>query len=218
MTNFYSSNARKIGVTNRSVSGVVPDIGSFESSLERDFMELSRFDSSVENIIPQPLTLEFFDNTGACRRYTPDGLLSYKKELDIAPILYEIKYREDFRGSWKQLMPKFRAAKRIAYDRGWVFKVFTEKEIRGNYLNNVKFLWPYKIRSFDEAMLNHTLLVMSDLQEADPALLAAAIFSSRQNQAKVIPVIWHLISTLHIGCNLNTPLTMHSKIWTREDL
>lgn len=216
--NFYTSKVRKIGVTNRSVSGVVPDIGSFESSLERDFMELARFDSNFEQIIPQPMTIGYFDSKGVAHQYTPDGLLTHQAHLELPPILYEIKYRADFRDSWKQLIPKLRAAKSIAQERGWTFKVFTEKEIRTPYLKNVKFLWPFKQREFDEAMLNYVLSVMSDLQEADPALLSAALFSSRKNQATVIPVIWHLVAKLRIGCDLNQPLTMHSKIWTKEEL
>lgn len=216
--NFYSSKVRKIGVTNRSVSGVVPDIGSFESSLERDFMELTRFDPNIAEIIPQPMTIGYFDSQGAARHYTPDGLLTYQAQLEIPPILYEIKYRADFKDSWKQLIPKFRAAKNFSRNRGWAFKVFTEKEIRTPYLDNIKFLWPYKQRTFDDEMLRYILSVMSDLQEADPALLSAALFSSRKNQATVIPIIWYLIAKLRIGCDLNQPLTMHSKIWTKEEL
>ncbi|KAF7788544.1 hypothetical protein PRUB_a1534 [Pseudoalteromonas rubra] len=215
---FYSSKARKIGVTNRSISGTVPDIGSYESSLERDFMELFRFDSSMDSIVPQPLTIGYFTPSGQPRHYTPDGLLTYKQDLELPPVLYEIKYREDFKGSWRKLMPKFRAAKSLAKEKGWLFKVFTEKEIRGPFLNNVKFLWPYKHRTFDEAMLVHVLTIMSDLQEADPALLTATLFSDKKNQALVIPVIWHLIANFKIGCNLDLPLTMHSKLWTKEDI
>lgn len=215
---FYSSKARKIGITNRSVSGVVPDIGSFESSLERDFMELSRFNSDIEQIIAQPITIGFFCEKGLSRKYTPDGLIVYQDNLELPSILYEIKYRADFKNSWKQLIPKFRAAKNIAKDKGWLFKVFTEREIRTPYLDNIKFLWPYKHREHDNEILNHVLSVMSDLQEADPALLMAAIFSSKKNQATTIPVIWYLIAHSRIGCDLNEPLTMHSKIWTKEEI
>lgn len=216
--NFHTSIARKIGVTRRSLSGIVPDIGSFESSLERDFMELMRFDVQVKQIIPQPLTIGYFSVDGKSRQYTPDGLVIFQESSGLPPILYEIKYREDFKDSWKQLMPKFRASKKIAMSKGWYFNVFTEKEIRNTFLVNVKFLWPYRNRSFDKAVTHHVLTIMSDLQEADPALLSAAIYSAKLNQAKVIPVIWHLIANGRIGCDLDLKLTMHSKIWTKEDL
>ena len=215
---FHTSIARKIGVTNRSLSGIVPDIGSFESTLERDFMELMRFNNQVKQIVPQPLTIGYFCHQGNSRQYTPDGLVTFNDSTELPPILYEIKYRDDFRGSWKKLMPKFKAAKQFATIKGWEFKVFSEREIRGVFLENVKFLWPYKNRNFEEAVKLHVLNFMSDLQEADPALLSAALFSNRLNQAKIIPVIWHLIAHNLIGCDLNERLNMHSKIWTKEDL
>ncbi len=67
----YLSPVRKIGITNRSVSGVMPNIGSYESSLERDFMEWLRFDDSVKGITPQPLTIGYSDNFNNQRSYTP---------------------------------------------------------------------------------------------------------------------------------------------------
>lgn len=216
--NFHTSVARKIGVTNRSLSGIVPDIGSYESTLERDFMELMRFDVHVKQITPQPLTIGYFSDKGESRQYTPDGLVTFSESSELPPILYEIKYRDDFRGSWRKLMPKLRAAKQAAAKRGWEFKVFSEREIRSTYLDNVKFLWPYKIRSFDDELKFFVLNIMSDLQEADAALLSAALYSNRMNQARVIPVIWHLIAHDLIGCDLTTNLNMHSKIWTKEDL
>ena len=111
---------------------------------------------------------------------------------------------------------KFRAAKKLCYERGWQFKVFTEREIRTAYLANIKFLWAYKIMQFETSMLVHILTVLSDLQEADPSLLIAATFSDKTNQAKVIPLMWHLLANHRIGCDLAEPLNMHSKIWSIE--
>lgn len=211
---FFTSEARKIGVTHRSVSGAVADIGSYESTLERDFMELLRFDPGFKEIVPQPLTLQFQDQSGQQRSYTPDGLLTYRDDLQILPVLYEIKYRQDFRDSWKALLPKFRAAKQLASSRGWEFKVFTEAEIRTPFLKNAKFLWPYRHLDIEPGMKQHVLSVLSDLQESDPAMLIAALCSSKRNQAAMIPVIWHLVANFEIDCDLDLPLTMHSKIHT----
>lgn len=214
----HLSPVRKIGITNRSVSGVMPNIGSYESSLERDFMEWLRFDDSVKTITPQPLTIGYSDKFNNQRSYTPDGLITFQDDLNIQPILYEIKYRADFRNSWKQLLLKFRVAKDLARSRGWQFKVYTEVEIRTAYLDNVKFLWRYKHLPVETEMVNHVLSIMSDLQEADPDFLLTVLCSSPKNKATMIPVIWHLIANFRLGCDLDRHLTMLSKIWMVEDL
>ncbi|HUH60104.1 MAG TPA: TnsA endonuclease N-terminal domain-containing protein, partial [Candidimonas sp.] len=73
-------------------------------------MEILRFDPEVEQFLPQPLTLEYLAAGGNKRRYTPDGLIRFKATTGISPppILFEVKYRADFRKDWKILLPKFR--------------------------------------------------------------------------------------------------------------
>lgn len=216
--NFYTSRARLIGITNRSVSGAVPNIGSYESALERDFMELARFDSGIANVIPQPLTINYTDAFGIDRSYTPDGLVHYREDLRIPPLLYEIKYRADLKGQRKQLFPKLRKAKSVARRRGWDFKVLTEVEIRTPFLANAKFLWGYKDWEVEEPMAEYVLTILEDLGLADASLLMAALFSHKRDQAKVLPVIWHLIANGRIVCDLNAPLTMRTLIRIRGDL
>jgi hypothetical protein len=181
-------------------------------------MELWRFDESVKTITPQPLTIRYSDKYNITRTYTPDGLLIFQDYLEHKPVLYEIKYRADFRDSWKSLLPKFRVAKTMALARGWEFKVFTEVEVRTPYLDNIKFLWRYKDLNVESEMALHILTVLSDLQEADPDLLIAALCNTPRNKATMIPIVWHLIANFRVGCDLNVPLTMHSKIWTQEEI
>lgn len=209
---------RKIGITTRSVSGKVPDFGIYESTLERDFMEMLRFDTSVDKFIAQPLEIEYTDRNQIKRTYTPDGLVRFALESDMIPVLYEIKYREDFRKDWKKLMPKFRAAKEHCYTMGWRFEVYTEKEIRTPYLDNIKFLWPYVERIQTDEMKKHVLTLLWDLNECDPDLLLCALCRDKTNRAKMIPIIWHFLATGVIGCDLNKPLTMRTIIWPLESI
>ena len=127
---------REIGVSTRGVTGSVPSFGRYESSLERDLMEILRFDPHVERFTPQPLTIEYLDRDGRTRNYTPDGLIHFKADSGShqVPVLFEVKHREDFRKDWKILLPKFRAAKAYCLVQGWRFEVFTEREIRTPYL------------------------------------------------------------------------------------
>jgi hypothetical protein len=210
---------RDIGISTRSVTGVVPSLGKYESTLERDLMEILRFDPDVERFTPQPLTIEYYNQNGKLRSYTPDGLIHFKSSssLYITPILYEVKYRSDFRKDWKILLPKFRAAKVYCLNHGWRFQVFTEREIRTPYLNNVKFLWPYLNQNPSPEQKVRVLQILRDLDEADPDLLLCALCNDPINRAQMIPVLWHLIGIGSIGCDLDSPLTMRSPIWVKEN-
>jgi len=215
----YHSPARDIGISSRSVTGSVPQLGKYESTLERDLMEIIRFDTMIEEFKPQPLTIEYVDSENRARRYTPDGLIRFRSSSDFhtLPVLYEVKYRADFRKDWKVLLPKFRAAKTYCSTQMWRFEVFTEREIRTPYLNNIKFLWPYRERLPSPQMKARVLQTLWDLDESDPELLLCALCYDSTNRANMIPVIWHLIATGAIGCNLNIPLNMRSPIWAEED-
>lgn len=212
MTPLNSSPVRKIGMNSRSVTGFVPGLGAYESSLERDVMELLRFDPNVQEFIPQPLTIQYRDKSQRLLPYTPDGLIHFAGKQS-EPILFEVKYREDFRRDWKALMPKFRAAKAFCQSKGWRFEVFTEREIRTPYLANAKFLWEYRERMPEPELTSHILQILADLETTDPEVLLCALCSDPGNRALMIPHIWHLIAVGDIGCDLNTPLTMHSPIW-----
>lgn len=209
---------REIGISTRSVTGVVPSLGRYESSLERDLMEILRFDHRVESFVAQPLTIEYIDDAGRGRSYTPDGLIHFKtSSYRPQPVLFEVKFREDFRKNWKVLIPKFRAAKNYCLGRGWRFEVFTEREIRTPYLDNVKFLWPYLAREPSVETRALILKTLWDLDEADPDLLLCALCHDAANRARMIPAIWYLVANGAVGCDLNLPLTMRSSIWAAQD-
>lgn len=211
-SDFKRSPVRTIGMNSRSVTGKLPDIGAYESTLERDLMEIFRFDPAVLCISPQCIRIEYTKSDGRPGTCFPDGLIEFKPEFALAPILYEVKYRSDFRKDWRELMPKFRAARQFAFANGWRFEVFTEREIRTPYLSNVKFLYPFLNRSFPEPIKSWVLQVLSDLGEADPDFLLCALCKDKNNRAELIPVIWHLVATEAIECDLDVPLTMRSKI------
>lgn len=210
---------RDIRPNTRSVTGTMPKIGKYESTLERDLMEILRFDPEVEQFLPQPLTLEYLTPEGQRRRYTPDGLIRFKATANLrpAPILFEVKYRADFRKDWRVLLPKFRAAKTYCSTQGWRFEVFTEKEIRTPYLNNVKFLWPYVERTVELSVRDSIVTKLWDLEEADPELLLCVLCRDPMNRARFIPIIWNLIAIGVIGCDLDLPLTMRSRIWALQE-
>lgn len=132
---------RKIKASYTSLRGIVTGnknetSNSFESSLERDYLLLLEFDHLVDEYVEQPVEI-FFENNGSQRHYTPDVLVYYRNDIEVAnqftPLLVEIKYRKDLWEDWKNLKPKFSAAVKYASSKGWRFKILTEKEIRTPY-------------------------------------------------------------------------------------
>ena len=133
----------------RSLTGLVPNtrtqsMTAFESSLERDFLLLLDFDPDVEFYEEQPVKITYHDDRGRRRTYTPDVFVRYRTDRLQAqhtqPHLWEVKYRDDLRQHWAEYRPKFRVTQRYARQRGWRFRVVTERHVRTPYLDNVKFL------------------------------------------------------------------------------
>lgn len=193
-------------------------MGRYESTLERDMMEIIRFDSNVQRFLPQPLTIEYRNKDGQKRSYTPDGLIHYKDTPDhFVPILFEVKYRKDFRDQWKVFLPKFREAKTYCINQGWRFEVFTEREIRTPYLVNIKFLWPFRDRAISPELSNTILKALDELKVTDPDFLLKMLCNEPNARVQMIPILWHLISTGKVSCNLHMPLTMKSHIWMTKE-
>lgn len=89
---------------------------------------LLEFDRDVESFEVQPVRLNWLDDRGKVRSYTPDALVCYRSWGQV-PVLWEVKYRDDLRTNWLEYRPKFRAAVRYARERGWRFRLETGLEI-----------------------------------------------------------------------------------------
>jgi len=188
----------------------------FESSLERDFLLLLDFDPAVARYEEQPVRIKYVDATGRRRTYTPDVLVYYHGDLaasaDTRPLLCEVKYREDLFANWKEYKPKIRAGRAHACGQGWRFKIVTEREVRTPYLENAKFLRPYRrieTNQEDTALLLDTL---REMEEADPEGMLAAVYHDRMRRAELLPMLWRLLADGHITADLSRPLTMRTRI------
>lgn len=143
---------RKIKMNHRSLTGRVASKKNdaqiqFESSLERDLIYHLEFDYNIKNYEEQPFTLEYTDGD-SLRKYTPDFKVNYRSDIEPAnsfgTYVYEVKYREEIKSNWSKLKPKFKAIIKHCSTKGWKFKILTEKEIRIDYLENAKFLLPFR--------------------------------------------------------------------------
>ena len=109
------------------------------------------------------------------------------------------------------LAEKFEAARAYCAQQDWDFRVFSEKEIRGPFLDNAKFLLPFRVRDFGPAQL---LGIMEWFGERGVATVEQYIqHRGEENALADIPCIWHLLATGKLLCDLNRKLTNHVPLW-----
>lgn len=223
MSVILTTPVRRIQPSTRSIRG---QIGSqklqrapqYESSLERDLLQLLEFDDCVESYCEQPLTIEYMYE-GTVRRYTPDVLVYYRNDLAVSaavkPMLGEVKYRVDLKQYWADLKPKFRAASRYAAGRGWQFRLITEREIRTEYLTNVQFLRQYtgpEVRAMhtDQCLL---MSLMQDIRQTTGEELLLMATADRTKRAELLYTLWHLVAVRQIHCDLTVELSLQTELW-----
>lgn len=203
---------RRVPINVRSLTGEVNG-QEFESSLERDLLLLVHWDHEVDWYQSQPVKIHFKATNGDSKSYTPDLLVSYRDLAKRKPMLCEVKYRKDLASQWKELKPRFKAARQHAKEQGWEFEIFTEREIRTQYLKNVQFLWAYRFAYFHEHHYDRLRLVMVELEEADPNTLLEVAYSSKTLRGEALWTLWCMVARGWVKCDLNLPLNMKTRIW-----
>lgn len=213
---------RKIGINSRSMTGRHGFSGQqFESTLERDLLDLLAFDMNVDQVETQPVEIEYLGDRGQSRTYTPDALVRYRRDVlparDMPHLLVEVKYRDEYRGRFHELKQRFRAARTFAKELGWRFQVLTEREIRTPYLDNARFLRPY--RNIDGAPEIEAALLeaIQSLGDASPTTILAAVAQDDQVKARYLPHLWKLVANFDVGVDLTQLLSMRSRLWRQPE-
>ncbi|WP_239988687.1 TnsA endonuclease N-terminal domain-containing protein [Paramagnetospirillum kuznetsovii] len=208
---------RKIGLCYRSVSGRVP-MGQgrpgvqVESTLERDFALLCRFDSAVVGIEEQPVRIEYDDADGRARSYVPDFLVTYRGGRPV-PRLVEIKYSTDPMLVSGQLDGRFAAARTYARRQGWRFQVVTEREIRTPRLENATFLLPFRGRPVAAGLREALRSVLRKGGPNSVASLADEVAAALGlSRPEVLPSLWTLVAEFEVTADLDCPLTMSALV------
>lgn len=203
---------RRHRISTRSYRGrVVRDGGSneFESALERDFLCLLDFDRSVLEVCEQPLTIQYTER-GRQRAYTPDFLVDFESGVTL---LVEVKFREDMAKHWRVLRPGFKAAVSYCREMGWRFKIMTEVEIRGTFLDNACFLRGYLRHPPDEALEEQVVRSLAALGRTTPRVLMQAAFESRHYQMRALAALWRLVAIRRVSASLDKPISLETPVW-----
>lgn len=208
---------RRIRLCYRSVSGRVP-MGdgrrpvAVESTLERDFALLQRFDPTVATVEEQPVRVEYRTACGTRRVYVPDFLVTHQRP-GLTTKLVEVKFSTDPALVSGALDERFAAARAFASARGWSFEVVTEKHIRTPRLGNATFLLPYRQRPADAGIRARLLMAL----RSGPATVEALADVVGGERVRTLPTLWGMVARFEIGADLDRPLTMRSPLFLPEN-
>lgn len=205
---------REIPISSTSITGEVLG-GAFESTLERDLILLQAWDYAVDWFQTQPVTIEYEDDLGQQRTYTPDLLVSFNPRFSGGrrPVLCEVKPREALLAQAGNLLPKFRAARRFAAEMGWDFRLYDESRIRTPYLHNVQFLWRYRHSDVHEHIW---LEVMEAMQHYEKVTMRSMIdnhFDGMVDRGQAIWSFWVLVARNLIHFDMNQKITPQTLFW-----
>jgi hypothetical protein len=177
-----------------------------ESSLERDFVTLCRFDPDVITVEEQPVTIHWVDTAGRTHRYTPDYRVVRRAGTDLV----EVKYRTDLKEKWSSYRPAFAAARDWAAGQGMRFRIATDRGIRGPLLDNAKRLLP---RAHDPVDVDALLSVLGRLQ---PVLFSDAVHvavGQGMPRGRVLAALWAMIARRHVLAAMDKEINGGSLLW-----
>lgn len=180
---------RRIPLSRRShiigFQSLITGATDHESALERDFVTLTSFAKPSASIRSQPVTIVFEDG-GVRRRYTPDFLVRCADDLE----LIEVKYESDLKAHQVSLAPAFRAAGRWAQENSAHFRIVTQRDIRGNMLNNAKRLLPLRAQPLDARM---AMLVLTRAHAINGCKFRG-LLAGLPDRNLALATIWRLIA------------------------
>lgn len=187
---------RRIPLSYRShITGYQPFIPGtrsigHESSLERDFVTLCRFDPEVIGLEEQPVTIEWKDANGRHRRYTPDYRVLRRTRVEII----EVKYRSDLSSNWVTYKPAFIAARNWAARQGMRFRIATERYIRCPLLLNAKRLLARMNDPVSGELERRVVETLGRLQPISLANFVEEILAPELPRELVLSALWPLLA------------------------
>jgi len=192
---------RQVRSNGRTVVGLVSSHKNtgvqFESALEEGFLYILTFDREVKNYHSQPVQIPYVTVDGKESLYTPDYLVEY---LDRSPVLFEVKSAEWLKENKVQYQSAIDAGKRFAASNGWEYRIVTDKVIRTDYVDNVRFLFRFQDYLI-EKILGHSAKSIEALVQLMP-----------DNPSALLSSIWAMIYKKKLSCNLFRKLTMESRV------
>lgn len=155
---------RKIKKSYRSITGHFPSIKNntsigFESKLEKAHFLSLEFDNEVISYQEQP-QIEIFVN-GKKQIYSADCYIQRIKNSSKKDSIVEVKYTKELEKRKDYFEERFQSATISANKLNLDFEIYTEKIHSEIYLDNLDFLYRYKLQPIENKYENQILKIVN---------------------------------------------------------
>jgi len=205
---------RKIKKSYRSITGHFPSIKNntsigFESKLEKAHFLSLEFDNEVISYQEQP-QVEICIN-GKDKIYNADCYIKRSKNSNKKDSIVEVKYTNEIEKRKEYFEKKFESAKTSVNKLNLDFEVYTEKIHSEIYLDNLDFLYRYKLQPLENLYEDQILELVNKHKKTSAFNLANLISNKPIDYGIISNCIWDLVCKEKLKSDLNyTKISMNS--------
>ncbi|WP_323596102.1 TnsA endonuclease N-terminal domain-containing protein [Aliarcobacter butzleri] len=207
---------RKIKKNYRSITGHFPSIKnntsiSFESKLEKSHFLTLEFDNEVTSYQEQP-QIEIFFN-GKNQIYSADCYIKRVKNSSKKDSIVEVKYTNEIEKRKDYFEKRFESAKISANKLNLDFEVYTEENHSETYLDNLDFLYRYKLYPIENKYENQIVELVNKNKKISAFDLANSISQNLTEYGLISNCIWDLVCKEKLKTDLElTKVSMNSLV------
>ena len=205
---------RKIKKNYRSITGHFPSIKNntsigFESKLEKAHFLALEFDNEVISYQEQP-QIEIFFN-GKNQIYSADCYIKRVKNSSKKDSIVEVKYTNEIEKKKEYFEKRFESAKISANKLNLDFEVYTEQNHSEIYLDNLDFLYRYKLYPIGNKYENQIINLVKQNKRVSAFELANLISQNLIDYPTISNCIWDLVCKEKLKSDLQSAkVTMNS--------
>ncbi|KLE02193.1 TnsA endonuclease N-terminal domain-containing protein [Aliarcobacter butzleri] len=207
---------RKIKKNYRSITGHFPSIKNdtsiaFESKLEKTHFLALEFDNEVISYQEQPQIEIFFNDKNQI--YSADCYIKRVKNSSKKDSIVEVKYTNEIEKRKDYFEKRFESAKVSANKLNLDFEVYTEKNHSEIYLDNLDFLYRYKLYPIENKYENQIIELINKNSKVSAFKLAKLISENPIEYGFISNCIWDLVCKEKLKTNLKlTRISMNSLV------
>lgn len=205
---------RKIKKNYRSITGHFPSIKNntsigFESKLEKAHFLALEFDNEVISYQEQP-QIEIFFN-GKNQIYSADCYIKRVKNSSKKDSIVEVKYTNEIEKKKEYFERRFESARISANKLNLDFEVYTEANHSEIYLDNLDFLYRYKLYPIENKYENKIINLVKQNRRVSAFELANLISQNLKDYPTMSNCIWDLVCKEKLKSDLQSvKVTMNS--------